>query len=92
MMGNLDDLGVLTKAAQEADAVVNAANAEDRASAETLVAALAGSRKTLIQTSGSSIGADLSEGKGGCTVYDEDSQFTPPCPVGHHGLRSINWL
>ena len=92
VMGNLDDLDVLTKAAQEADAVVNAANAEDRASAETLVAALAGSRKTLIQTSGSSIGADLSEGKGGCTVYDEDSQFTPPCPVGHHGLRSINWL
>ena len=92
MMGNLDDLDVLTKAAQEADAVVNAANAEDRASAETLVAALAGSRKTLIQTSGSSIGADLSKGKGGCTVYDEDSQFTPPCPVGHHGLRSINWL
>ncbi|MEZ7846419.1 MAG: hypothetical protein QMB27_10505 [Rhodospirillales bacterium] len=45
MMGNLDDLDVLTKAAQEADAVVNAANAEDRASAETLVAALAGSRK-----------------------------------------------
>ena len=91
-MGNLDDLDVLTKAAQEADAVVNAANAEDRASAETLVAALAGSRKTLIQTSGSSIVADLSEGKGGGTVYDEDSQFTPPCPVGHHGLRSINWL
>ena len=90
-MGNLDDLDVLTKAAQEADAVVNAANAEDRASAETLVAALAGSRKTLIQTSGSSIVADLSEGKGGGTVYDEDSQFNP-CPVGHHGLRSINWL
>ena len=45
VMGNLDDLDVLTKAAQDADAVVNAANAEDRASAETLVAALAGSRK-----------------------------------------------
>jgi hypothetical protein len=57
-----------------------------------LFTALAGSRKTLIQTSGSSIIADLSEGKGGGTVYDEDSQFTPPCPVGHHGLRSINWL
>ena len=58
VMGNLDDLDVLTKAAQDADAVVNAANAEDRASAETLVAALAGSRKTLIHTSGSSIVAD----------------------------------
>ena len=77
VMGNLDDLDVLTKAAQDADAVVNAANAEDRASAETLVAALAGSRKTLIQTSGSSIVGDLSEGKGGGTIYDEDSPFTP---------------
>jgi uncharacterized protein YbjT (DUF2867 family) len=45
VMGNLDDLDVLTKAAQDADAVVNAANAEDRASAETLAAALAGPRK-----------------------------------------------
>lgn len=44
-MGNLDDLDVLTKAAQDTDAVVNAANAEDRASAGTLVAALAVSRK-----------------------------------------------
>ena len=77
MIGNLDDLDVLTKAAQDADAVVNAANAEDRASAETLVAALAGYRKTLIHTSGSSIVADLSEGKGGGTIYDEESQFTP---------------
>ena len=76
-MGNLDDLDVLTKAAQDADAVVNAANAEDRASVETLVAALAGSRRTLIHTSGSSIVADLSEGKGGGTIYDEESQFTP---------------
>jgi uncharacterized protein YbjT (DUF2867 family) len=45
VMGNLNDLDVLTKAAQDADAIVNAANAEDRASAKTLVAALAGSRK-----------------------------------------------
>jgi nucleoside-diphosphate-sugar epimerase len=76
IMGTLDDLDILTKAAQDADAVVNAADAEHRKSAETLIAALSKSRKTLIHTSGSSIVADLSKGKGDATVYDEDTQFT----------------
>jgi nucleoside-diphosphate-sugar epimerase len=76
VMGNLNDFNVLTKAAQDADAVVNAADAEHRKAAETLVSALSRTRKTLIHTSGSSIVADLSEGKGGGTIYDEDTQYT----------------
>ena len=76
IMGTLDDLDILTKAAQDADAVVNAADAEHLKSAETLVSALSWTRKTLIHTSGSSIVADLSEGKGGGTIYNEDTQFT----------------
>ncbi len=76
VLGTLDDFDVLTKAAQNADAVVNAADAEHHKSAGTLVTALSNSRKTLIHTSGSSIVADLSRGKGGGTVYDEDTQFT----------------
>ncbi len=77
VMGDLDTADVLTEAAQSADAVINAANAEHRASAETLIAALSGSDKALIQTAGSSIVADLSEGKGNGSIYDEDSSFTP---------------
>ena len=71
----MDDLDVLTKAGRNADAVVNAADSEHQKSAETLVTALSKSCKTLIHTSGSSIVADLSKGKGGGNFYDEDIQF-----------------
>ncbi|NQW00456.1 MAG: NAD-dependent epimerase/dehydratase family protein [Rhodospirillales bacterium] len=77
LLGDLDSADVLTAGAQQADAVINAASAEHKASVDTLLAALAGSRKTLIQTGGSSIIADLSEGHGNGTIYDEDTPFTP---------------
>ncbi len=77
VLGQLSDLEVLARMASECDAVINAANAEDRASAETFVKALAGSGKAFLQTSGSSVLADLSEGKQSDAVYDEDTAFTP---------------
>ena len=90
IIGALDDLDVLTKAAHDADAVVNAADAEHRRSVETFIAALSRSRKTLIHTSGSSIVADLSKGKGGSIVYDEETQFTPM--PGRENRVAINQL
>lgn len=77
LMGDLDSADVLAGAAEKADAVISAANAEHRASVETFVAALAGSGKAFIQTAGSSVIADLSEGKGNGGVFDEDTPFTP---------------
>lgn len=77
VLGTLDDHAVLTQSARQADAVVNAANAEDKGAVEALVAGLAGSGKPFLQTSGSSIVADLSKGHGGGTVYDEDTPLTP---------------
>jgi nucleoside-diphosphate-sugar epimerase len=68
---------VLARCAGEADAVVNAANAEHRGAAEALVKALSGSGKAMIQTSGSSIVADLAGGMAGEAVYDEDTPFEP---------------
>src|SRR5581483_3163570 len=53
--GTLEDADILMKAAQDADVTVNAASADNRGAAEALVKALAGSGKTLIHTSGSSI-------------------------------------
>ena len=85
--GTLEDAEVLAKAARAADAVVDAANAEHRASAEVMLKALAGSGKTLIHTSGSSIvgtraGGDLRE-----DVFDEDTPFTPsPARAGRVAL------
>ena len=100
--GTLEDAEVLAKAAREADAVVDAANAEHRASAEAMLKALAGSGKAFLHTSGSSIvgtraGGDLRE-----DVFDEDTPFTPsPARAGRvtldndiraaaaNGVRSI---
>lgn len=77
VLGSLEDTEVLTDAAQSADAVVNAADAAHRGAAETLLSALAGSNKPLVQTNGTSIIADLSLGKGGGKIYDEETPFEP---------------
>ena len=85
--GTLEDAEVLATAAQEADAVVDAANAAHRGAAEALLKGLAGRRKAFIHTSGSSIvgtraGGDLRE-----DVFDEDTPFTPsPARVGRVAL------
>jgi len=52
LLGTLADLAEITKAARAADAVINAANADDFLAADTLMKALAGSGKVLIHTSG----------------------------------------
>ena len=75
--GSLDDGDVLTGAARAAEAVIDAAHADHPASAETLLAALEGSGKTLLRTSGTSI---ISTAAGGALVedvFDEDTPFTP---------------
>lgn len=76
--GALEDDGVLAKAAQEADAVVDCANAGHRGAAEAMLKALAGSGKPFIHTSGSSIVGTRAGGELREDVYDEDTPFTPP--------------
>jgi nucleoside-diphosphate-sugar epimerase len=75
--GTLDDAEVLAKAAQEADAVVDAANAAHRAAAEAILKALARGGKAFIHTSGSSIVGSRAGGELREEVFDEDSPFTP---------------
>jgi nucleoside-diphosphate-sugar epimerase len=75
--GTLDDGALLTTEAQRADAVINAASSDDRPAIDALVAALAGSGKTLIHTSGSSIVADQAMGEPSDAVFDDDTPFTP---------------
>ncbi|HLZ65402.1 MAG TPA: NAD-dependent epimerase/dehydratase family protein [Aliidongia sp.] len=77
VLGTLDDAALLTREAQAADAVINAASSDDRQAVETLVAALAGSGKALIHTSGSSIVADEAMGEPSDRIFDEDTPFTP---------------
>ena len=75
--GTLDDGALLARCAREADAVVHAADADHRAAVEAMLAALAGSDKPFIHTSGSSIVGDQAWGEASDKVYDDDTPFTP---------------
>ena len=78
VVGTLDDVDILTKAAQAADAVVHAANADHPASVVTLVTALERSGKLLIHTTGSAIVADHADGEYAAEApLTEDSYFAP---------------
>ncbi|TDC21142.1 NAD-dependent epimerase/dehydratase family protein [Streptomyces sp. 8K308] len=72
VVGSLDDVAALTEHARRADAVVNAANSDHREAAETLIAALAGSAKPLIHTSGSSIVGVRTDGEVSESIFRED--------------------
>ncbi len=75
--GALDDAEVLAKAARAADAVIDTANADHRGAAEAMLAALAGSGKVFIHTSGSSIVGTRAGGDLRDDVFDENTPFTP---------------
>jgi nucleoside-diphosphate-sugar epimerase len=75
--GTLDDAAVLAEAAGAADVTVNAASADHRGAAEAMLGALAGSGKTFLHTSGSSIVGTPARGELVAAVFDEDTAFTP---------------
>jgi nucleoside-diphosphate-sugar epimerase len=75
--GTLADRDVLVEAARTADAVVNAANSDNRDVIDAILPALAGTGKFFLQTSGSSIVGDNAGGEPGENVYDEDTPVTP---------------
>ncbi len=77
LIGTLDDAALLSQAAGEADAVVNAANADHRGAAEALLAALAGSGKLFLHTSGSSIVGNRAGGEASDEVFDETMPLKP---------------
>jgi nucleoside-diphosphate-sugar epimerase len=77
VIGTLDDSAVLTEQAKKADAVINAASSDHRGAVETLLAALRGSNKTFLHTSGSSIVGDASGGKSSDVIYFEDNLPEP---------------
>jgi nucleoside-diphosphate-sugar epimerase len=77
VIGTLDDHDVLTREAQGSHAVINAASSDNRGAADALIAALAGSGKALIHTSGSSIVGDEAMGEPSERVFGENTPFTP---------------
>lgn len=75
--GEVADAGLLAREARAGDAVVNAADSDDRGTVEALIAALAGSGKALVHTSGTSVVADDGHGERSATVIDETTSWTP---------------
>ena len=77
LRGELADRAVLADAARRADAVINAANSDNRDIVESVLPALHGTGKTFIQTSGSSIVGDKAGGTLGTRIYDEETPVRP---------------
>jgi nucleoside-diphosphate-sugar epimerase len=77
VIGSLDEAALLQAEARAADAVVNAANSDHRGAVEAFIAALAGSGKCFIHSSGSSIVADLAMGEPSDKIFAEDTPIAP---------------
>lgn len=77
VLGSLDESGLLADEAKRADAVINAASADHRAAAEAMLDALAGSGKTFLHTSGSSIVGRRDEGHASDAIFDEETPIDP---------------
>ncbi len=77
VVGSLDDVEVLIRAAQSADIIINAANVDHTGAIVTLVTALEHSGKLFIHTSGSSIVADHADGAYEAEALTEDDYFEP---------------
>ena len=78
VVGSLDDAALLQAEARAADAVINAASSDHRGAVEAFIAALSGSGKPLIHSSGSSIVADHAMGEPSDRIYDEATPIEPP--------------
>ncbi len=75
--GTLDDGALLARQARDADAVIHTADADHRAAAESMLAALAGSGKAFVHTSGSSIVGDQAWGEPSDKIYGDETPFEP---------------
>jgi nucleoside-diphosphate-sugar epimerase len=77
VLGSLDDTAVLEAEARAADAVINTASSDHRGAVKTLIAALSGSGKPFIHSSGTSIVADLAMGEPSDRIFDEAMPIEP---------------
>jgi len=76
-IGTLADHELLARLAREADAVINAANADDRGAAEAMLDAMEGTGKPFVHTSGSGIVADAAGGEPTDAVHEDDTPVHP---------------
>jgi len=80
VLGTLDDAEIISKAAHEAEAVIDTAEANHPGVVDAIAAAVRGSGKAFLHTSGSGIVATDARGELVDAIYDEYSSFTPSFP------------
>jgi nucleoside-diphosphate-sugar epimerase len=80
VLGTLDDADVIARAAREAEAVIDAAEANHPGVVDAIASAVRGSGKFFLHTSGSGIVATAANGERTDAIYDEYSTFTPAFP------------
>jgi nucleoside-diphosphate-sugar epimerase len=80
VLGTLDDAQVITKAAAEAEAVIDTAEANHASVVDAITSAVRGSGKPFIHTSGSGIVATDAKGEAVADIYDEYTTFKPAFP------------
>jgi nucleoside-diphosphate-sugar epimerase len=73
----LADSTVLEQAARDADVVINAANSDNRDTVDSFLNVMRSCEKTFIQSSGTSIVADLADGQHPGKIYEDDTPVTP---------------
>ena len=91
VLGDLENRPLLIEEARQADAVVNAASSDHRASVEALLDGLRGSGKAFLHTSGSSV---ISDDVGGDAlsehIFDENTPFiVEPRKQARYGLDKL---
>lgn len=77
VIGTLDNAALLQAEARVAEAVVNAASSDHRGAVEALIAAMSGSGKAFLHSSGSSIVADLAMGEPSERIFGEATAVAP---------------
>jgi nucleoside-diphosphate-sugar epimerase len=92
ILGSLDDVDVLSKAARESDGVIHTASADHEGVVEVLVAALARSGKFLIHTSGSGIANDRADGEYAATVRITEDTYFEAVPYRQGRIRMNRYV
>lgn len=88
VIGDLDNSEVLERAADVSDAVINIANSDNRDVVDVFLNTMQGSSKTFVQSSGTSIVADLADGEYPGKIYEETSPVDPlPLRAGRVALN-----
>jgi nucleoside-diphosphate-sugar epimerase len=77
LRGDLNAYTPFVEVTKRVDAVINAANSDNPFVVHALLDGLAGTGKTLIQTSGSSVVGAYDNGEASEDTFDEDAPFTP---------------